>query len=75
MSRSKKKISISTDSSNRKEGKRIASKRFRQRERMDIHHGRDPVMHSKYVTNPYNLCDWKSILDKDDPNYERYKRK
>lgn len=74
MSRSKKKISIIKDSAG-KDDKRRASKKFRQRERQDIHHGRDPVLHSRQLTNQWDLCDWKSFLDKDDPDYERAKRK
>lgn len=74
MSRSKKKVHIQKDSPGRDQ-KRLASKKFRQRERQDIHHGRDPVVHSRYVTNQYDLCDWRSFPDKDDPEYESSVRK
>jgi hypothetical protein len=57
MSRSKK-FPIWKDSPS-KESKRIANKRFRQKERQSIHHGEEPPLKSRELTNPYDLCDYK----------------
>ncbi len=72
MSRSKK-FPIWTDSPS-KNSKRIANKKFRQKERQAIHHGEDPPLKSRELTNPYDICDWK-LFPRDKKDAEKASRK
>jgi len=74
MSRSKKKPII-TDVTKGK--KKISHKKFRRKVKQDIQSDKldELPLNEKEITNQYDVCDYKYIIDKENKYYNKSKRK
>ncbi len=63
MSRSRKKNQIIKDSSNSK-GKKLASRRARRTTKIQVAKGEEVIKSAKEITNQYDVCDYKFVVDK-----------
>jgi len=74
MSRSKKKPII-TDVT--KEKKKISHKKFRRKVKQDIQADKldELPLNEREITNQYDVCDYKYIIDKENKFYNKSKRK
>ena len=72
MSRSIKKNVIIKDSIKSK--KQIANRKFRRVNKILLKEEKD-LKKSEELTNQYDVCDWKSIANKNDRVFKKFKRK
>jgi len=72
MSRSTKKNAIVKDVTKNK--KQSANRKFRRVNKILLKEEKD-LKKSEELTNQYDVCDWKSIANKNDRFFKKFKRK